>query len=151
MTLRSIIILTIAVSASMIAGGCGPGAPDQAEEAERLPVTLAAPSAVEQGRAAFIASCASCHGEDGRGYGPVAEFLTIPVPDLVLLEVENDGRFPDDLVFNSIDGRQDVRAHGSRDMPVWGNIWTDGEVDEEIIWQRTGELVEYIRSIQAHQ
>lgn len=149
--IRRLSILTvIAASASIWFAGCGPGG-SEVEEVRTTDSAFSEVSPVERGHAAFITSCASCHGEDGRGGGPVAEFLTIPVPDLTLLAIEYGGHFPEELVYNTIDGRRNVPAHGSREMPVWGNIWADGDAGEEDIWQRTGELVEYIRRIQAEE
>src|SRR5690625_5478595 len=121
MIMRQCTFMTIAVSASIWLAGCGPVA-SETEEARRTDGAFTEVITVERGHAAFITSCASCHNEDGRGGGPVAEFLTIPVPDLTLLANEYDGHFPEELVFNTIDGRRNVPAHGSREMPVWGNI-----------------------------
>src|SRR5690625_5649914 len=149
MIMRQCTFMTIAVSASIWLAGCGPVA-SETEEARRTDGAFTEVITVERGHAAFITSCASCHNEDGRGGGPVAEFLTIPVPDLTLLANEYDGHFPEELVFNTIDGRRNVPAHGSRELPVRGNIWADGDAGEEDIRQRTGELVEYIRRRQVY-
>ena len=149
MIMRQCTFMTIAVSASIWLAGCGPVA-SETEEARRTNGVFTEVITVERGHAAFVTSCASCHGEDGRGGGPVAEFLTIPVPDLTLLAIEYDGHFPEELVFNTIDGRRNVPAHGSREMPVWGHIWADENASEEDIWQRTGELLEHIRRMQVH-
>lgn len=43
------------------------------------------------------------------------------MPDLTVLARNNNGVFPFDRVYQVIDGRQQVRTHGPRDMPVWGN------------------------------
>jgi mono/diheme cytochrome c family protein len=64
--------------------------------------------------------CASCHGVEGRGNGPVAASFTIEVPDLTLISRRSGGRFPRDRVVQVIDGRSILGAHGSRTMPVWG-------------------------------
>src|SRR5690625_1436448 len=138
--IRRLSILTvIAASASIWLAGCGPEA-SETEEARRTDGAFTEVITVERGHAAFVTSCASCHGEDGRGGGPVAEFLTIPVPDLTLLANEYDGHFPEELVFNTISGRRNVPSHGSREMPVRGNIWAEYEAGEEDIGQRTSDL-----------
>lgn len=106
---------------------------------------------VERGRVSFENFCASCHGLDGSGNGPVAEYLTVPLDDLRLLKQEHDGTFPFELVYETVDGRDDVRAHGTRVMPVWGNVWTevDGSpMPQEFIERRINEIVEFVRSIQ---
>ena len=42
------------------------------------------------------------------------------MPDLTVLSQNNKGIFPFDRVYQIIDGRKEVKAHGSREMPVWG-------------------------------
>jgi hypothetical protein len=101
----------------------------------------------------FEQLCASCHGAGGEGDGPVAPLIKVPVPDLTRLAQRAGGEFPTDHVRRTIDGRWDRRAHGARDMPVWGwqfydsfNIDDAGErarVDAVI-----DKLVVYLRSIQ---
>jgi mono/diheme cytochrome c family protein len=72
------------------------------------------------GQANFRMSCASCHGADGKGGGPVSGQLKVPPPDLTILARKNNGVFPVSQVYEIIDGRQAVMAHGTRDMPIWG-------------------------------
>ncbi len=64
--------------------------------------------------------CAICHGVDGRGYGIMAKFLTVQPSDLTQMAKNNAGGFPFWKVYRTIDGREEVRGHGTRDMPVWG-------------------------------
>ena len=64
--------------------------------------------------------CAICHGVDARGHGIMAKFLTVQPSDLTQLAKKNAGRFPFWQVYRTIDGRVEVRGHGTRDMPVWG-------------------------------
>lgn len=106
---------------------------------------------IVRGEHSFLTYCASCHGEDGRGAGPVAEVMTTQPADLTQLRAKYDGAFPADTVYAYIDGRADIQAHGPREMPVWGNIWSEraGEpVREEEVDLRSRELVEYIRTLQ---
>ena len=72
------------------------------------------------GQTNFRMSCASCHGVDGKGNGPVSGQLRVPPSDLTVLAKKNNGVFPVSRVYESIDGRQAVMAHGTRDMPIWG-------------------------------
>ncbi len=78
------------------------------------------------GKVEFERSCAACHGPDGRGRGPVAQALQISVPDITTLAKRNGGVFPAVRVYAVIDGREEVRAHGTRDMPVWGRQYSSG-------------------------
>jgi mono/diheme cytochrome c family protein len=77
------------------------------------------------GKLEYRDSCASCHGEDGQGKGPVAGFLKQTVPDLTVLAKNNAGVFPFGRVYDVIDGRQAVAAHGPRDMQVWGSEYRE--------------------------
>ncbi len=75
---------------------------------------------VDAAKTEFQSSCASCHGMDGKGKGPVSELLKAPPADLTVLAKKNSGVFPVSRVYEIIDGRQQLSAHGSRDMPIWG-------------------------------
>lgn len=65
--------------------------------------------------------CAICHGVDGKGNGIMSKFLTIRPSDLTQIAKKNAGRFPFWQVYRTIDGREEVRGHGTRDMPIWGD------------------------------
>lgn len=65
--------------------------------------------------------CAVCHGVDAKGQGLMGRFLTIRPADLTLLAKKNGGTFPFWQTYRAIDGREEIRGHGSRDMPVWGD------------------------------
>lgn len=97
--------------------------------------------------------CASCHGVDGKGHGPVAGLIKIGVPDLTRIAWRAGGEFPAEDVRRTIDGRLERPAHGPRDMPVWG--WQFyGSADPNDAEERArvdamiGRLVDYLRSIQ---
>lgn len=64
--------------------------------------------------------CAVCHGVDGKGYGVLRKFLTVEPSDLTQTAKKNGGRFPFWQVYRIVDGREEVRGHGTREMPVWG-------------------------------
>ncbi|MCG2626947.1 cytochrome c [Bradyrhizobium sp. WYCCWR 13023] len=75
---------------------------------------------VDIGKGEFQSSCASCHGVDARGKGPVSAQLRVPPADLTMLAKNNNGVFPTDALYQAIDGTKTVPAHGTREMPVWG-------------------------------
>lgn len=77
------------------------------------------------GRQEYMESCASCHGEDGKGHGPVASSLKQKVPDLSMLAKASAGVFPFARVYDVIDGRQALSVHGPSNMPVWGKLYTE--------------------------
>ena len=76
---------------------------------------------LDPGKAEYHSSCAPCHGSDGKGTGPVSAGLKVPPPDLTVLAKKNNGVFPFNSVYEIIDGRKTVIAHGTRDMPIWGD------------------------------
>ena len=65
----------------------------------------------------FKTHCATCHGPNGRGNGPLADQLRHITPDLPKFTARNGGVFPSERVQRIIDGR-DVPSHGNREMPV---------------------------------
>src|SRR3974390_1886857 len=75
----------------------------------------------DPGKSKLISSCAACHGVDGEGKGPLSTQLKVPPADLTILAKKNNGVFPFEAIYEVIDGRKEVAAHGTRDMPVWGN------------------------------
>ena len=76
---------------------------------------------LEPGKAEYHSSCAPCHGSEGKGTGPVSIGLKVTPPDLTALAKKNNGVFPFNSVYEIIDGRKTVVAHGTRDMPIWGD------------------------------
>jgi mono/diheme cytochrome c family protein len=64
--------------------------------------------------------CAICHGVDGKGRGIMSKFLTIQPADLTQVSKKTAGRFPFWQVYRTIDGREEVKGHGTREMPIWG-------------------------------
>lgn len=105
---------------------------------------------VVQGRKAFETYCASCHGADAHGNGPVASVLTVPPPDLTQLKSNFDGVYPSEYVLRTIDGRHEFLAHGTRQMPIWGNIWReDSTAGSEVkVQRRLNALLHYLETIQ---
>jgi mono/diheme cytochrome c family protein len=108
------------------------------------------------GKSEFEASCASCHGTSGKGNGPLVSLLRRSPPDLTLLAKNNQGVFPMNRLYEVIDG-ENVPAHGSRDMPVWGRAYRmmdaqyyyDTEYDAKaLVRARILALLEYINKLQ---
>lgn len=106
----------------------------------------------DQGESLYIQYCSSCHGKDGRGDGSVSRYLKINVPDLTLLKENHKGIYPLDDVMAAIDGRRDVRGHGDRQMPVWGEVFRK-EVEKKKYSELTSLLkarmiAEYVARLQ---
>lgn len=83
-----------------------------------------APEAPNPGRDAFLQYCASCHGAQGDGKGPMAGELRQSPSDLRHLTKRFGSPLHTQRLLERIDGRRMARAHGSRDMPVWGEKLT---------------------------
>ncbi len=73
-------------------------------------------------------------------------------PDLRRLRKRNKGTFPFWQTYRVIDGRQEVMAHGSRDMPMWGDVFIRQEngtiADDAHAIGRILQLLYYLESIQ---
>lgn len=113
-------------------------------EKPQLPATYAPP-----GKQLYRNYCASCHGLDGKGSGPVSRSLRKPPPDLTTLAKRHGGKFPDDYVTEVLRFGLTYSVHGSSDMPVWGPIFQDEEhYNEGAVRQRIRNLCEYLESLQ---
>jgi mono/diheme cytochrome c family protein len=105
---------------------------------------------VKQGKMFYIQYCSACHGQEGHGNGPVSRYINVKIPDLSLLKKNNHGVYPLDQVLSAIDGRRDVRAHGDRQMPVWGEVFT---IEERKYPEQSGGLkakliADYVATLQ---
>lgn len=120
---------------------------DAQQKAEIKKVPPAATSAAD-GAEMFRTYCAVCHGVDGKGKGPAVSALKAPPKDLTLLTRTSGGKFPELQVYNAIRGEVGVTAHGSKDMPIWGDVLR-GRGDTSVVNLRLRNLTKYIESIQA--
>lgn len=114
----------------------------------------------------FQSSCASCHGMDGKGKGPVSAQLKVPPSDLTILAKNNGGVFPTEAVYETIYGAKTIAAHGSREMPIWGerfnpivalphivdpSYWKMAgpeQSPEVVVRKRVLAVIDYLRRIQ---
>ena len=98
----------------------------------------------------FSSYCAVCHGKDGKGNGPAASAMKTPPSDLTALAQKNGGKYPSAHVAAVIGGQETNPAHGSKDMPMWGQLFSSiSEGHEAQVQQRIANLVKYIESLQA--
>jgi mono/diheme cytochrome c family protein len=113
---------------------------------KRVPMKSTSPAS---GHAMYKAYCAVCHGENGKGEGPAASALKVPPSNLTLLGKNNGGKFPSAQVNSAIRGTAHVTAHGSKEMPVWGQLfWDISHGDESQVQLRVRNLTDYIESLQ---
>lgn len=125
---------------------------DEIEEASMPADSLVADASLESGRINYMTFCLNCHGEQGRGDGPLNELIRMDPGDLTTLSSENGGTFPANRVEDVIRGTDEsVEGHGDREMPVWSTVWaeqSDSDNAEEMIDARIAELIAYLVSIQ---
>ncbi len=119
--------------------------------------TAVAADKVDLGKREYESNCIACHGKDLKG-GAYVDFLKVTPPDLTLLSKKNGGVFPLERVYAVIDGRQEVKAHGPRDMPIWGRDYqikagehyVDMNYDPEaFVRGRIFALIDYLNRMQA--
>lgn len=102
-----------------------------------------------EGKDLYVAYCASCHGMDAKGKGPVAAVLKVEVPNLTLIQKRRGGKFPVADLEKVIMGEVDLSAaHGSREMPVWGPVFRRVEKDQDLGLVRVRRLVDYLKTLQ---
>jgi mono/diheme cytochrome c family protein len=109
----------------------------------------AQPTSPASGEEMYMMYCAVCHGKDGKGGGPAAAALRARPTDLTQLAKRNGGKFPALEVQNSIVGDRNVAAHGSKDMPVWGQLFYEMSGSDAHVKLRLANLTKYIESMQA--
>ncbi|HVG82999.1 MAG TPA: c-type cytochrome [Vicinamibacterales bacterium] len=105
------------------------------------------PVSASDARAMFDSYCAVCHGKTGVGDGPAAKALTKAPADLTKISARNGGTYPEVKVRRYIEGLDEVAAHGSRDMPMWGELFRSLNRDTAQI--RVKALADYIKGMQA--
>lgn len=103
------------------------------------------------GAYAFRTYCATCHGTDGKGEGPLSNNLRFHPPDLSLLSKRNGGEFPAEKVLRIVDGRKPLPGHGGPDMPIWGDAFRNAETgyDDAKVKEKVRLVVDYLRTLQA--
>ncbi len=118
-------------------------------------VQHATSGAVSSGRLQFRQYCAPCHGMDGTGDGPVADTLKKKPANLTLLTKNNGGKFPYDHVYNMITGKEVIASHGTREMPIWGVVFSRSNMPgapgrtPAQVKAKIDTIIAYIQSIQA--
>jgi mono/diheme cytochrome c family protein len=140
-TLLMMAILVLSASAMMVAQQPAPK-----KTIDRVPI---APTSMASGEEMYMAYCAACHGKEGRGDGPAAsEFKTAP-SNLTLLSAKNNGKFPELDVASVLQWgpKTTTKAHGSKDMPVWGTLFSSLG-DQAQTKHRIYNLTKYVESLQ---
>jgi mono/diheme cytochrome c family protein len=130
-----VVVGCLAVSASGLA--------QEKPKIEQVPIPRVVPY---DGKEMFASYCTPCHGKTGKGDGPAAAALKKAPADLTTLSARNGGKFPETRVKRYIEGLDEVSAHGSRDMPVWGPLFRDLGRDTAAL--RIEALSTYLKTLQ---
>ena len=120
-----------------------------------LVAVACAPQPEKMGRTLYSDHCVACHGDTGRGDGPLAADLDTPPPDLTQIAARNGGTFPAAQVMSDIDGYTRVRE-GRVTMPEFGIdlqagdlvLYDSGDGRQTPTPARLVALAEYLRTIQ---
>lgn len=115
---------------------------------------------IQLGQSEYMAHCASCHGAEAHGDGPVAAVLEKKPPDLTQIASRYSGQFPTGTIQEIIDGRNMINPHGDRDMPIWGDRYFETAAErsqsvphdvnaQALALGRVTALVKFLESIQA--
>ena len=109
---------------------------------------------LDVGKKQYMKYCATCHGPSGTGTdGAASRLFTKPPTNLTLLAKNNGGKFPMMEVIGIVRGDQPIAAHGTREMPVWGQI-IGGDPTEEGMYKKDAAEAQiltigtYLESIQ---
>ncbi len=102
---------------------------------------------VAQGRAVYLSYCATCHGEQGRGDGPLGASLILPPSDLTRIAERRGGSFRPGEVAAHVDGRFENHAHGTASEPIWGRRLVSSPANPS---PEVDVLIAYLESIQAN-
>lgn len=99
----------------------------------------AGPPAAYEGRRLFVSYCQLCHGESGKGDGPLAKAMKITPSDLTTTV-----RSRSDTILRKIitgEGRQTITGRErhnllSDTMPEWRDVFEDSQIDALIAYLR---------------
>ena len=112
-------------------------------------------NAIEKGHESYVKNCSICHGPQAKGDGIFAELLNIPTADLTAISRYSGGSFPYQEIYLIIDGREHIKVHGPRHMPIWGERFNEkhwalaGDKNADtLIRGKIFELLLYLESIQ---
>jgi cytochrome c553 len=133
MTRLVLVVLVLAVAAT---AGAQP-------KVEKAPIK---PTPASDAKKMFETYCAVCHGKEGTGNGPASKSLTKAPADLTKIAERNGGTFPEVHVKRYIEGLDEVPAHGTRDMPMWGGLFSS--LDRNTAQIRVQALSDYLKSLQ---
>lgn len=114
----------------------------------------------DPGKREYENKCAMCHGKTGKGDSNIIDLLKVAPTDLSMLSKRNGGVFPVERLYAVIDGRELIKGHGDRDMPIWGRDYSTETVQaaehyfdvpydmEMYVRMRILSLIDYLNRLQ---
>src|SRR5688572_10279963 len=97
---------------------------------------------VAAGRGEYERYCMACHGIQADGDGPVAPLMVPRPTDRRTIAPRRGGVFPHAAMMAMIDGRDPHPAHGTGDMPVWGDAFrTEAYIEQATETRVRGRVV----------
>ncbi len=127
----------------VVALAIGSGTASAQARIEKVPIK---PTSASDAGKMYTTYCAVCHGQAGQGNGPAAASLKKAPADLTKLAARNNGKFPEVHVKRYIEGLDEVAAHGTRDMPMWGGLFAS--LDRDTTQIRIQALSDYLKGLQ---
>jgi mono/diheme cytochrome c family protein len=107
-----------------------------------LAPTNALAADAEKAKGLYTANCASCHGETGKGDGPVAPAIPPPPPrdftvgDFVY-DADEDGTIGTDADLKAVVSKGAGAFGGNPMMAPWAGILSDEDIDNLVAYIRT--------------
>jgi mono/diheme cytochrome c family protein len=138
-------VMAVAIVAGVYASAAGRA--DHFNAKLAIPVEKTTPVS---GKQMYSSYCASCHGLNGRGNGPIAASLKTPPADLTVLSKNNGGKFPSAHITTVLQYGVQIPSHGTAEMPVWGPVLGKmDQADPQERLLRISNLSQYLETIQA--
>jgi mono/diheme cytochrome c family protein len=119
-----------------------------AQGASQIELKLAR-TAPTSGKQMFQSYCAPCHGQDGRGHGPLAAQLREQPANLTLLSRRFQGRYPDARIVSVLMYGSGPTTRGISAMPAWGPVLAKmDQANRQDAQLRIRNLIRYLETIQ---